>query len=246
MIILGLDSATPRASVAIVENDQLIAEQVSGAPSDAPFQPLLLPSKGNHAEIVLPLIQTALVRGNISLDALSGLAVSIGPGSFTGLRIALATVKGLAYEWGVPVVGVSTLLANAARIKQHDGLICSLMDARKREVYMAIYRRQGVALTSIVGERACSISAAIALLQDAGASGAIIIGDGAKAYEAVLAAAFGASARISAGDEFGSIAAQVAALSGERLSQGAGDDVAHLTPRYLRSSEAEKNFVSRL
>jgi tRNA threonylcarbamoyladenosine biosynthesis protein TsaB len=246
MIVLGIDTATPRASVALVENDNLIAEEVSGGPTDSPAQFPSLQPKGNHAEIVLPLIQSVLARGNVSFDALSGLGVSIGPGSFTGLRIALATVKGLAYEWGVPVVGISTLFANAARIKQRDGVICSLMDARKREVYLAIYRRQGTALSAIVGERACSISAAIELLRETAASGTMIVGDGAKAYEAVLAQAFGASAHISAGDEFGSVAAQVAALSCERLSAGVGDDLTHLTPCYLRSSEAEKKFASRL
>jgi len=245
MIILGIDSATPNASVALVEDEKLIADEISSGSSQGSTLSRAQP-KGNHAEIVLPLIQKVLAQSHTSLEAVSGLAVSIGPGSFTGLRVALATVKGLAYEWGVPVVGVSTLLANAARVRDHEGVIGSLMDARKREVYAGIYRRQGELLSCIADERVCSVAAAMDLLRDAGATGAVIVGDGASAYEAWLAQAFGESARISAGDEFGSVAAQVAALARARLSAGQGDDLAHLTPRYLRSSEAEKNFASRV
>ena len=245
MIILGLDTATPTASVALVKDGELVAEEVY--PKNAKLdQRSVFHSKGNHAAIVLPLIQSVLDQGKISLTALSGLAVSIGPGSFTGLRIALATVKGIAYEWGLPVVGVSTLLANAARVKDHEAVICSLLDARKREVYAANFHRQGQTLTPLSNERVCAIDAAIESLRNFGAAKLVVIGDGAKAYEPALALAFGASARITAGDEFGSVAAQVAALSWHRFADHGCDDGASLAPVYLRSSEAEYRLAAEL
>jgi tRNA threonylcarbamoyladenosine biosynthesis protein TsaB len=245
MIILGLDTATPTASAALVEDGKLVAEELYDK-SKEPRQYSPAQSRGNHAEIVLPLIQSILAQGDISLSALSGLAVSIGPGSFTGLRIALATVKGIAYDWGLPVLGVSTLHANAARVKNHEGVIGSLLDARKREVYAAIFHRQGQTLTPISEERVCSIDAAIESLRSAGETSPVVVGDGAKAYEPLLAKAFGRSARISAGDEFGSLAAAVAALSWRRFADHASDDLASLVPLYLRSSQAENKRAAQI
>ena len=245
MIILGLDTATPTASVALIEDGKLVAEEVYDKSRKLEQSSVIHP-KGNHSETVLPLIQSILGQENISLTALSGLAVSIGPGSFTGLRIALATVKGIAYEWGVPVVGVSTLLANAARVKDHEGIICSLLDARKQEVYAAMFHRQGQTLTPLSEERVCSIDAAIESLRQAGEASPLVIGDGAKAYEPLLLKAFGATVRISTGDEFGSVAAQVAALSWRRFADHASDDLANLVPVYLRSSEAENKRAAQI
>src|ERR1700754_2616032 len=106
-MILGIDTATSTASAALVENGRLLGEQIHGDRSPAPSSGISTP-KGNHAEIVLPLIQSLLKPTGTSIDALCGIAVSIGPGSFTGLRIGLATAKGIAYERGLPIVGVST------------------------------------------------------------------------------------------------------------------------------------------
>lgn len=244
MIILGLDTATPTASVALVKDGKLIAEEFYDR-SGKTAQTSLAQPKGNHAEIILPLIDSVLAREKVSLKDLSGIAVSIGPGSFTGLRIALATVKGIAYDWGVPVVGVSTLLANAARVKDHTGIICSLLDARKQEVYAAIYDRRGESLAPLSDERVCSIATAIEALRAIEMGNPVIIGDGASAYERRLAEAFGA-ARVSAGAELGTLAAQVAALSWCRLVDGQSDELASLVPRYLRSSEAESRLAALL
>ena len=238
MIILGLDTATSTASVALVEDGELVAEE-SYDKSIKPRQGSANHSNGNHSEILLSLIQSVLHRGKISLTDLSGLAVSIGPGSFTGLRVALATVKGIAYDSGLPVVGVSTLHASAARVSDHEGTIGSLLDARKQEVYAAIYRRQGQTLTPLSEEQVCSIGAAIETLRATGAVNPVVVGDGAKLYAPLLAQAFGGSVQVSADDELGSVAAQVAKLPWSRFTDHAYDDLASLAPRYVRSPEAE-------
>jgi tRNA threonylcarbamoyladenosine biosynthesis protein TsaB len=237
MRILGIDTATPTASVALIDDQKLLAEQIHGQARIAGDKATPQP-KGNHAEVILPLIRSLLDRASLSLEELSGIALSIGPGSFTGLRIALATVKGIAYEWGLPVVGVSTLHANAARVDD-DGFICSLLDARKNEVYAALFRRAGKTLTRLSEDAVLSVSRVNDLLCHYGAINPFLVGDGARTYESQLKNSFGGALRVSAGDEFGSVAAQAAILARERFLAAADDDIGALAPVYLRPSEAE-------
>jgi tRNA threonylcarbamoyladenosine biosynthesis protein TsaB len=245
MRILGIDTATPTASVALIEDQKILAEQIyrKAKISSDPAAP---PPKGNHAEVILPLIRALLDGASLSLGELSGIAVTIGPGSFTGLRIALATVKGIAYECGLPVVGVSTLHANAARVVD-DGLICSLLDARKQEVYAALFRRAGKDLTRLSEDAVLCVRSVSELLSDCGAVMPLLVGDGASAYEIQLRKYFGDAMRFSTGDEFGSVAAQAALLARQRFLAAATDNLGALSPLYLRPSEAQsKRFIAAL
>src|SRR3989337_343256 len=141
MRIVGIDTSSATASVALLEDGQIIAER--GHPSSiAGHAAGLAGFKSNHAAILIPLIESVARQARVSLPEVSGIALSIGPGSFTGLRIGLSTVKGLAYGWRIPVVGVSTLLRHAATITGWDGLVCPLLDARKKEVYAALFRQE--------------------------------------------------------------------------------------------------------
>jgi tRNA threonylcarbamoyladenosine biosynthesis protein TsaB len=189
----------------------------------------------------LPLIEAVLSAASASLQNLSGLAVSIGPGSFTGLRIGVSTVKGLAYGLGIPVVGVSTLLANAARVNDFDGLICSLLDARKGEVYAALFRRNGTALTRLTEDQAEGIADVTAELiwKFNGAESCLFIGDGSTAYATSLIDALGDRAILRSGDSSPSMASAVACLAAKRLKAGGEYNLGSLAPVYLRPSEAE-------
>lgn len=243
MRILGIDASTPTASVAILENGELVVEEI--------YPKNLVDSRedpahrvGNHAEIILPLIQLTLEQARIALADLSGIALSIGPGSFTGLRISLATVKGIAYGAGLPVVGISTLHANAARVTGGDGIICALLDARKHEVYAALFQRHNGSLKRLSEDTVLSIAEAMERIRilSAGATRSLtIVGPGAKVYEPLLAQRFGKAALIAPGSEFGSVAAQVAALSWDRFCAATTDALGALTPYYLRASEAESS-----
>jgi tRNA threonylcarbamoyladenosine biosynthesis protein TsaB len=243
MIILGIDTATAAASVALVEDGKLIAEEIqsnSGKLSTGTLVP-----RGNHAEIVLPLIQSMLAKARVAVADLSGIAVSIGPGSFTGLRVGLATAKGIAYECGLPLVGVSTLHANAARVPNFDGVICSLLDARKNEVYFALFRHDGQDLKRLTEDAMSSIDGALDQLRNFNRASAslLFIGDGTTTYEKVLARDFGASAQIFPGKAYSSLAAQVARLAEERFRAHGTDDLALLAPVYLRSTQAETKRI---
>ena len=140
MRVIGIDTASGAASVALVENGLLLSEKTD-LRCESARDAIRRGDKSNRAETLLPLIELLFESTGVSLQNISGCALSIGPGSFTGLRIGLSTVKGLAYGWQIPVVGVSTLFAHAARVTDHEGLICALLDARKNEVYAAVFRK---------------------------------------------------------------------------------------------------------
>jgi tRNA threonylcarbamoyladenosine biosynthesis protein TsaB len=242
MRFLGIDTAIPTASVALIENGGVVVEANQGELGGQSDIRTGGQAIGNHAEIIIPLIQSLLDKAQITVKDLSGISLSIGPGSFTGLRIGLATAKGLVYDTGLPLVGISTLEANAARVNDFDGMIGVLLDARKGEIYIALFRRSAAALARLTADSVLPIQSAIKLLQssrDDRFAPLLLIGDGAQSYERQLRAALGHSVAISNGARYTSVAAQVAMLAIPRLAAASGDDIGMLTPVYLRLSEAE-------
>jgi len=237
MRTLGVDTATSTASVAIIEDGVLVAEKMF--PGAVPVNGSTVGHfKSNHAEVLLPLIETVLQAAAVSLSELSCLAVSIGPGSFTGLRIGLSTVKGLAYGWQIPVVGVSTLLANAARVTDYDGLICSLLDARKKQVYASLFRRCGERLARLTEDSVLAVTEVIDLVREHDAP-CLFIGDGTTTYEKLLKESLAKGVAFRGENTRPSIAAAVARLGGEGSRSSDRDGLLSLAPIYLRSSEAE-------
>jgi tRNA threonylcarbamoyladenosine biosynthesis protein TsaB len=238
MRILGIDTSTRIASVALTQNGELIAEEIHSPRGSA--------SHPNHAEVLLPLIDAVLRKSEASLSEVSGLAVSIGPGSFTGLRIGLSAVKGLAYGLGIPVVGISTLLANAARVDDCDGLICSFFDARENEVYAALFRRCGPSLTRLTEDKAAGAVEVIETIASlAGDAPCLFVGDGSKAHEDLLLDQFGNKALLKTGDSYASLASAVARLGGGRLQEADGARAASLVPVYLRSSVLQRPTLTK-
>jgi tRNA threonylcarbamoyladenosine biosynthesis protein TsaB len=240
MRVLGIDTATAVASVALVEDGKLIAEEIQCNTGNSSGGAGHLP-RANHAATVISLIHTVLIgTARVNTD-LSGIAVSIGPGSFTGLRIGLATAKGIAYEGGLPIVGVSTLHAIAARVADFDGIICSLLDARKSEVYFALFSREAQQIKRLTADAITSLRDLSDQVKNCAGGGAslLFVGDGARVYEKLLKHSFGVAAQISTGAGYSSIACQVAKLAEGRFHAHMTDDVACLVPVYLRRSEAE-------
>jgi tRNA threonylcarbamoyladenosine biosynthesis protein TsaB len=240
MRILGVDTATPTASVALVEDGELAAEEIYPS-RETIIPPAARARSANHAEVILPLVDTVLSRRGLSLGHLSGLALSIGPGSFTGLRIGLSTIKGLAYGSALPVVGVSTLLANASRPARWEGLICSLLDARKNEVYASLFLKNGAQLGRLTEDLVAPAHSVAAMIQRLGASTAcLFVGDGCEVYKPLLSDQLGAQAHFLGAEEPSpSVACAVARLSHERFRGHDVDSLATLTPVYVRPSEAE-------
>jgi tRNA threonylcarbamoyladenosine biosynthesis protein TsaB len=241
MRILGIDAATRTASVALIEDEAAIDEQrsdkrhlVNAGASN---------SVGNCAEIIVPLINSLFEKNHLTPADLSTIAVSIGPGSFTGLRVGLATAKGIAYSGGLPLIGISTLLALAAGVKDFDGIICSLLDARKNDVYVGLFQRAGKILLRLTDDALLPIDRAIedarAHQEQTGAALVRVIGDAGEVHKQKLLSALKGKLVLNSDHDHPSIAAEVALLARERLLSESLDDLGSLVPVYLRRPEAE-------
>lgn len=140
-MILGIDSSAISAGAALCENGKIIAES-------------FLNTSHTHSETLLTMIKGVLQRAGVSLSDLEKIAVSTGPGSFTGLRIGISTVKGLCDAAHLPCSAVSTLEAIAYNFLQVDGIICACMDARRKQVYNALFKSENGVITRLCEDRA--------------------------------------------------------------------------------------------
>jgi tRNA threonylcarbamoyladenosine biosynthesis protein TsaB len=238
MRVLGVDTASAHASAAIVENGRIIAEKTQ--PSDASLAAGVGGSRNNHAEVLLPLIDSALHAVALTLNDVGGYAVAIGPGSFTGLRIGLSTVQGLSYGSGIPVAGVSTLHAIALRMCDLDGVICPVLDARKKEVYAALFRCNTGVLERLSDDSVLSYEQLGERLRQLDPSESIVLaGDGASVYGGQLVGSIGPHVRIGLEERRPTIAAAVALLGESNLINGTAPRDASLAPHYLHAARAE-------
>ncbi len=137
MKILGIETATSTGSVALIDDEEIIGEYTyqGGSPRGG-----LSHCKLDHSAWLMPAIDKLLKDAGLSCQDLEGIAVSSGPGSFTGLRIGISTAKGLAQGLKIPVVGISTLDSLACNLPYTDKIICPVLDARKKEIYTALYK----------------------------------------------------------------------------------------------------------
>jgi tRNA threonylcarbamoyladenosine biosynthesis protein TsaB len=239
MIVLGIDSATPKASVALVEGGALLAEERQQERDRNSLQTGKQPS--NHAAVIVPLIERVLSRNCTTFEQLAGVSISIGPGSFTGLRIGLATAKGLAYESGVSLVGVSTLLANGRRAAHREAFVGSVLDARKGEVYCALFRSTAREFIRLTDDALTNIDDLIPYWQQhlsERRAPLLLIGDGAAVHEKRLVHCLDATAIVSE-DSVCSIAAEVAKIGYADITQESSAKTFDSAPVYLRSSAAE-------
>ncbi len=145
MKILSLDSSAQVATVALCEDESLLAE-------------FTLNNGNTHSETLLPMVETILKAYGITVDDIDLFACTSGPGSFTGVRIGAATVKGLAFGRKTPCIGVSTPEAIAENLSSLGGLICPVMNARRSQVYTALFRSDGKSLTRLMDDSALSIA----------------------------------------------------------------------------------------
>jgi tRNA threonylcarbamoyladenosine biosynthesis protein TsaB len=215
MRVLAVETSTLAGGVALVDGERLVAEY-------------LLDISVTHSERLLAAIDTVMADAGWTPGDLQGLAVAVGPGSFTGLRVGISTVKGLALALGIPVAAVPTLDAIAAAVPWASLPVCPLLQARRHEVYAAFYRWNGEGF----GRQ----SEYLALTPDELASRltepTLLVGDGADAIQSSYARRLPPPRRVPS-------PACVAILGRARLALGETVSAADLTPFYLRPSEAE-------
>ena len=239
MLILALDSTAQVGSVALCEDEKLIAEYT-------------LNTGHTHSETLLPMVESVLKISGYTVDDVELFACTAGPGSFTGVRIGAATVKGLAFGKGKPCVGVSTLEALATNARAFEGIICPCMNARRQQVYNALFESKDGKLTRLCEDRALAIEDLLKEVSEYAPEKRIyLVGDGAE-----LVMDF---------DEFGEqfpVLDGCMILLGERLRNQSGYSVtlvaleayrngnvctdAELAPVYLRPSQAERMRMEKL
>ena len=145
MKILAIDTSAVVGSVALCDGETIIAQYTV--------------NNGNtHSETLLPMVESLLATSGVDISEIELFAVSNGPGSFTGVRIGVATLKGLAFGSGKPCVGVSTLEALAYNLIGFEGIICPVMNARRSQVYNALFECRSGVLSRLTPDRALSIA----------------------------------------------------------------------------------------
>jgi tRNA threonylcarbamoyladenosine biosynthesis protein TsaB len=236
MRILGVDSASSYASAAVIEEGQVLSETMHrpNVCSDGAAPG----SRNDHAENLLPLIEQALRASALTLQDIDGYAVTIGPGSFTGLRVGLSTIMGLAYGSTTPVAGISTLHAIAARAVDLSGVLCPVLDARKNELYAALFHSNGQTVERLCDDALFSCACLLELIRKSDPRVPVwVAGDGAAAYG--LVEMLGSRAQIVNNDCRPTIAALVARLGEASLARGEIPPRLLLAPRYLSSPRVE-------
>ncbi len=222
--ILAVDTATSACSVALRNGGGTLAE-------------LNYFHGQTHSKHLATMVAALLDMASVRIDDVDAFAVDAGPGTFTGLRIGLATVKGLADATRKPAVGVSSLDVLASQAEFFTGQICSMLDARRGEVYTARYTAGDRAVEKISTEEVISPQQAVA----ANTGPCLYIGSGAVAYRDIISEIAGGAARYVEGDANHLRASTVARLGLRQLRKPAAGEDGNLVPNYIRRSDAEYN-----
>lgn len=225
MRILGIESSSLVASVAVVTDDVVTAEYTVNF-------------KKTHSQTLLPMLDEIVRMVELPLESVDAVAVSGGPGSFTGLRIGSATGKGLGLALKKPLIHVPTVDAMAYGLYGCAALVCPIMDARRNQVYTGLYdNREGFSI--VKEQRAMDMGELIDELNDRGER-VIFMGDGVPVYRAMIEEKMTAPYAFAPAHLNRQRAAAVAALGSIYYSEGRTISAADHEPDYLRKSQAER------
>ena len=226
MRILAVDTATTSCSVAIVDKTSLLSE-------------FTLAKEETHSKHLMDMIKAALRMSGLNFSDLDGFAVTRGPGSFTGLRIGISTIKGLAVASEKPVVGVSSLETLALQVSYSRDLICPILDARRGEVYFSRYRFLNGHLKKQTKERVAPPDQAVEDLNES----CLFVGNGALLYKEMILEKMGELASFAPLIQNTIRASTMAYLSMAKFENNDTDDIEKILPYYIRKSDAELNLM---
>ncbi len=225
MKILGLDTSTLMTTCAVIDDDNLIGE-------------FSLSLDMSHSEALVPMIKSLLDNLNLRVEDMDGFAISTGPGSFTGLRIGLATAKAFSHVSNKPIIGVSSLQVLALNAVGHE-IVVPMMDARRDRVFTGIYNLTGEGIKAILEPIAIKVAELIKILQQK-QKPVYLIGDGATRYKDIFIEELGDKAKFLPGHLNLSRASSACILGRKRLIIGDVDNIYTLSPKYLRDSQAQR------
>ncbi|MFZ0241771.1 MAG: tRNA (adenosine(37)-N6)-threonylcarbamoyltransferase complex dimerization subunit type 1 TsaB [Desulfobacterales bacterium] len=222
MKILAVDTATTTCSVAVIDGERLLAE-------------INLGDSRTHTRHLAGMVRDVCRLAGVAVGALDAYAVVKGPGSFTGLRIGVSTVKGLAEGAGRPIVGISALRALAEQAAASTPLVCPLIDARRSEVYGACYGLDDGVLTQRHSARVTPLDRVLRGID----LPCTFIGNGAELYRRQIRDRLEKNAHFARTAAHAIRACTVARLARQRLADGDSDEIARFVPDYLRKSDAQ-------
>jgi len=226
MRIVAIETSAKAASVALLEDGKLVAQNMQNAGL-------------THSRTLLPMLHALLDGVGIEVKDVDKLAVAYGPGSFTGLRIGVATAKGLAWGLDKPLVGVSSLEAMAHQaVHLGDGIICPVMDARRDQVYNALFECRNGTLRRLIEDRAIAIEELFA--QSGRESRYILVGDGAIICRDWLTAHGGHAELLP--EHLVQQTAWGVAMAAMKLP---GEEPSGINPQYIRPSQAERERTEK-
>lgn len=226
MKVLALDSSGLVASVAIVQDDELLGEYT-------------INHKKTHSQTLLPMLDEVAKMIELDMNSIDFIAVSAGPGSFTGLRIGSATAKGLALALDKKIVSVPTIDAMAYNLWGSDAQICPIMDARRNQVYTGLYQFEDDHMNTILPECVLMIDEIVSRINESGKK-TVFLGDGVAVFKAYIEGNIKVSYSFAPANNNKQRASSVAALGIELYKAGKAEDAKEHKPEYLRLSQAER------
>lgn len=230
MNILAVDTSANVASVALLCGGKLKGEG-------------MLNNKKTHSEKLMPMIDTILKDSDTDITDIDLFAVANGPGSFTGLRIGVSTVKGLAHAVNKPIVGISTLEGLAFNLFDTDGLISPIMDARRSQVYNAAYRWENGVFKEVIPPRAIALEDCINDFKNE--KKVYFLGDGVAVHKDKISEQMGERAVFVPANSINQRASSLAVLAEKKAVEGKTDDYISLMPFYLRKPQAEREYEEK-
>ena len=231
MLVLSVDSSSATATCALVKDDQILGE-------------INLNSKREHSVIIMDLIDEILKRYNLTIKDVDAFAISEGPGSFTGLRIGMATIKGMAFSTNKPCISISTLDTLAYNVVNFDGIICPIIDALRDNVYTNLYKNIDGKLTAISEGTCLSLTELIEDLNKRNEK-VIFVGDGVTKHKNRLTKEV-SNAIFAPLNCLYPKASSLGELALDKLNQGITSPLNEFAPIYLRKSQAETEYEKRM
>lgn len=234
MNILAIDTSSLVASVAVINEEKLLGEFTINHPR-------------THSQKLMPMLKDLLKTLDINMKDIDLITVARGPGSFTGIRIGIATVKGLAHPYDIPVLGISSLEGLAANVTFSNKLICPIMDARRSQVYTGIYKWEDYKLKNILEEAPLKIEELMEVLLEK-KEDVVFLGDGIGKYKDHIINTLGEKAIFAPQYINMQRASSIAQLALDKLEIGEvkSESYLEITPKYLRKSEAERQYEERM
>ena len=231
MLVLSVDSSYSTATCALIKDDKILAE-------------INLNDKKQHSVILMRLIDSILKEYEIDINDIDAFIISRGPGSFTGLRIGMATLKGLAFASKKPFISVSTLDALAYNSISFQGIICPIMDALRDNIYTCLYKNENNNLTPLIKEQCLNINELVTILKEQTLP-IIFVGDGVAKHKEFLQENIPNSFFAPNHSNFPK-ASSVGELGIKKINDGVIENIDSINPIYLRKSQAEREYEKRM